>query len=90
MDMSDHIVGHARHMAAIDDPTRGETKEVIVALGIAGRAHCQGANSTRCHAVVMLLMSLDILSKLVLAVPIEIDGLAGDDGVGTQGNRHPT
>jgi hypothetical protein len=61
-------------------PVRRQAKEIVVPLGIPGRAYGQCPDGPRCHTVIMLFVSLYVLSELVLAMPVEIDCLSSDDG----------
>jgi hypothetical protein len=64
----------------VDDLSSGQAEEIVVALGVTGRVHGKCPNHERHHAANILLMSLDILSKLILAMLVEIDCLSSDDG----------
>jgi hypothetical protein len=64
---------------AVEEATCVEVEKVIAAMYISSQAAGNGANSTRTHGVVMVLMYLGIGTKLNVAVFIEIDVVSSDN-----------
>jgi hypothetical protein len=71
----------------VDDSSGRQAKEIVVSLGVPGRAHGECPDGARRHTV-LLLVSLNVLPELVLAVSVEMDCLSSDDGAWTKSFGH--
>jgi hypothetical protein len=57
-----------------------QAEEIIVSLGLPGRAHGECPDGARRHSTVIVLpVSLNVLPELVLAVSVEVYCLSSDD-----------
>ena len=86
----DYIRGHGKlcGMGTVDETPRTEAEEIKISLNITGRSHGKGANSAGCHAVVVLLMGLNVFTVLIATMSVVIDSLTSDDGAGAQAVRN--
>ena len=82
-------VGHGKGspVAAADTPPCVKANKVVTALNIASGMGGNGANSANGQAVVMFLMGLNILTKLELAMLVEVWFAIEDDFSGAHGVR---
>ena len=69
--------------------TGREAEEIKISLNITSRSHGKGSNSAGGHAVVMLLMGLNIFTVFIVTMAVVIDGLTSDDGAGAQSFGNP-
>ena len=92
MDPVDYIHGHGKlcGIGAVNDTAGREAEEIKISLNITGRSHGKGSNSAGHHAVVVLLMGLNmIFTVLIVTMAVVIDGLTSDDGAGAQTIGNP-
>ena len=72
----------------IDNPSCGQTEEIMPTLHVPSGTHCQCPHCSGTHGVVMLLMSLNVFPIFVFAMAVEVNRLSCHDGPGTQVLRH--
>ena len=66
MDPVNYIRGHGKlcGIGAVNESAGREAEEIKIPLNITSRSHGKGSNSAGHHAVVMLLMGLNIFTVL--------------------------